>query len=215
MDTGEVARTADRRDEVLAELRSATRPLTIAELAERLAVHPNTVRFHLEKLVAAGRVELGPIDRSGPGRPPQLFRVVPGMDPAGPRHYRVLAEILLRGLAESPTAVARAERAGRSWGEALADGPDADDVRGRLVALLDDLGFAPVDAEPGPDQIALTHCPFLELVEIGPGLVCQLHLGLMRGAVAAWSSGDADGMTVSALEPFAAPDRCLAHLVAA
>jgi predicted ArsR family transcriptional regulator len=80
--------------------------------------------------------------------------------------------------------------------------------------VLDELGFAPVDPDPGPDQIALTHCPFLELVEIGPGLVCQVHLGLMHGAVAAWSPTDAD-TSVSRLEPFSAPDRCSVHLAVA
>lgn len=203
------ARSADRRGEVLNELKADGASVTIADLASRLDVHPNTVRFHLEKLVAAGRVEVALQDRGGPGRPPQRFRVVPGMDPAGPRRYHLLAEILVRELSENPNAAARAESAGRAWGSRLAGQNGADSPVGRLVSLLDQLGFAPAPPEvANPSTIALTSCPFLELVEIGPGLVCQVHLGLMRGAFSASSST----VNVDRLEPFATPDRCLAHL---
>lgn len=80
-----------RRLEVLRVLEDATQPLSIKEIAGRLAVHPNTVRFHLETLIDNGKVELAPPDRHRPGRPPQMFRVVDGMDRTGPR--RRLAHI--------------------------------------------------------------------------------------------------------------------------
>jgi predicted ArsR family transcriptional regulator len=156
------------------------------------------------------------------------------MDPAGPRRYRLLAEMLLRELESDPDPESRAERAGRSWGVALAgadsDASAGDDVVVQLVSVLADLGFAPEPLQAGgplqsgeplqtggapdpsePTTIGLTHCPFLELVTIGPGLVCQVHLGLMRGVLAARSSST----TVDRLRPFATPDRCLAHLAAA
>ena len=204
---------ADRRDGVLAALGAADDALTIVELAERLDVHPNTVRFHLTKLVAAGRAELVPPDHRRPGRPPQLFRAVPGMDPTGPRHYRVLAEILLRELTERDDGETRAETAGRAWGSRLAAtvSPPADPTQA-LMSLLAELGFSPeMTGPPGSSMIALRHCPFLDLVDAGPGLVCQMHLGIMRGALQGW---DAD-VTAGRLQPFATPDRCLAHLVGA
>lgn len=208
----ESIRSADRRVDVLAVLRVEDAAMTVLDLASRLDVHPNTVRFHLDKLLAAGRVELAPSDRSRPGRPPQRFRVVPGMDPDGPRHYRLLAEILLQEVAAGPGAASRAESAGRAWGSRLSARDAAEtktDSLDRLVMLLDELGFAPVaPSGSDPATIELTHCPFLELVEIGPGLVCQIHLGLMRGALDAWSAT----LTADRLVPFAAADRCLAHL---
>jgi predicted ArsR family transcriptional regulator len=213
---------ANRRADVLSAVRSADEPVTIAQLAERLRSHPNTVRFHLERLVESGRIEQVPADHRRPGRPPLRFRAVPGMDPSGPRRYRQLAEMLLRELESGPDPEPRAERAGRSWGAALVepfdDVPTDDDAIGLLVSVLADLGFAPDQLEnKEPLQtgeqttISLTHCPFLELVPIGPGLVCQIHLGLMRGVLAARSST----IMVDQLRPFAAPDRCLAHLAAA
>lgn len=197
---------------MLAALGNAGAPLTIVELAQRLDVHPNTVRFHLVKLVAAGRVEPVPAERGGPGRPPQLFRAVAGMDPAGPRHYRLLAEVLLHDVATADESARRAEAAGRVWGSRLADPGAGGSVLDQLTGLLDDLGFAPEVGEPADVSITLTYCPFLDLVDIGPDLVCQVHLGLMRGAVDAWSGSGAGARTVARLEPFAAPDRCLVHL---
>ena len=46
-----------RRREVLDAVRDATTPLGVTEVADRLAVHPNTVRLHLDALVTQGRVE--------------------------------------------------------------------------------------------------------------------------------------------------------------
>jgi predicted ArsR family transcriptional regulator len=58
-----------RRPDVVAVLRAAGTPLSIAEIAEELAVHPNTARFHLEALVKTGQVEAVEADRTKPGRP--------------------------------------------------------------------------------------------------------------------------------------------------
>lgn len=53
-------------------------PMSIAEIDERLDVHPNTVRFHLESLVGTGQVEQVDGAPAGPGRPLLLFRAHPG-----------------------------------------------------------------------------------------------------------------------------------------
>jgi DNA-binding transcriptional ArsR family regulator len=62
-----------RRGEVLAVLRDSPDALSIVEIATRLRLHPNTVRFHLEALVEAGQAERVEHPRTGPGRPPQMF----------------------------------------------------------------------------------------------------------------------------------------------
>ena len=46
-----------RRDVILALLRASTEPRSIASIADELGVHPNTVRFHIDALLRAGRVE--------------------------------------------------------------------------------------------------------------------------------------------------------------
>lgn len=109
-----------RRQAVLQILREAAGPLPISDIAERLGVHPNTVRFHLDRLLETGRVERVDADTRSPGRPPQLFRSVRSMDPSGPRRYLLLAEVLVHSLATAPNPVGSAIEAGRAWGRRLA-----------------------------------------------------------------------------------------------
>lgn len=148
-----------RRARVLAALRDASAPLSIARIADQLGVHPNTVRFHLEALVADGQAERVDIGPSGPGRPAQMFRAHRGMNPAGPRNYRLLADILTAQLADDPSGATRAIEAGRSWGHGIS-AQSRDDFTQRqatdeLVQILDDLGFAPESA-PGPAPLEST-----------------------------------------------------------
>ena len=90
---------AGRPRDVLRVLRAASAPMSITAIADELGVHPNTVRFHLDTLISAGRVEHVEPDSKRPGRPPLMFRAIRQMDPEGPRHYLLLAEILAMSLA--------------------------------------------------------------------------------------------------------------------
>jgi predicted ArsR family transcriptional regulator len=204
---------AGRRHDVLAVLRSAATPRSITEIAEQLAIHPNTVRFHLDALVKNGQAECVEVFQTKPGRPPLRFRAVPGMDPAGPRDYRVLAGILADAIASQPQPAGRAAAAGRAWARHLGGAPatsDQEQAIERLTDLLADLGFSPERRSGATDvgEIGLRSCPFLELARIRRDVVCPVHLGLMQGAMAAWDAP----VTVDALTPFAEPDLCVAHL---
>jgi predicted ArsR family transcriptional regulator len=209
------AQDGARRRQVLDTLRRAGTPLSVNELAERIGVHPNTARFHLDALAADGRVEPTASKSSGPGRPRTAYALRPGMDRSGSRGYRLLAQILLSRLATGgPDAGASATEAGRAWGRFLIEQPapfqdlSAEQAITRLAALLSDLDFAPELDDRTPDAIRLRHCPFLELAEEYGRLVCGIHLGLMQGAMAELRSP----ARVSNLEPFAEPDACLARL---
>lgn len=197
-----------RRRDVLAILRDAEEPLSIATIAEQLQVHPNTVRFHLDALQDSGQVERVAVRQAKPGRPPQLFAATRGMDPAGPRDYRLLAAALTDSLARSADTVETATASGRAIGAELGRSRrDAaqDEPVGQLVELLDELGFAP---EVQGARIGLRHCPFLELAKVHPGVVCPVHLGLMQGAMEAWDAP----IAVDDLTPFVEPDLCVAQL---
>lgn len=216
--TNKSSEPVGRRLDVLRMLRDTAGPLSIVDIAGRLGVHPNTVRFHLDTLVENGQVERVEVDRRAPGRPPQLFQAVRGMDPTGPRHYRLLAEVLAHSLATAHDPSARAVEAGRAWGRqqgsSSGDGgaSESRESVSRLVALLDEIGFAPERRDSdGQAQIGLRHCPFLELAVTRSQIVCPVHLGLMQGAMDAWRSP----VTVDRLEPFVEPDLCLAHLTPA
>jgi predicted ArsR family transcriptional regulator len=214
-------RESPRRRAVLDVLRAAPSPLGVTETAERMGVHPNTVRFHLDTLVSEGLVERRSEPSPGPGRPRTVYTARPGMDRGGTRDYRLLARILLSRWATADPATAREEamETGRAWGAHLVqppapfEEPTADRSVAALLALLGELGFAPhaeEAAESGgpPRRIRLRHCPFLELAEEHGTLVCPLHLGLMQGALARLDAP----LTATRLEPFAEPDSCVAHL---
>ena len=221
-DPGPAAGLSPRRRAVLDALRASAAPLGVTEVAERLAVHPNTVRFHLDALVADGRVERTLESPSGPGRPRTVHSARRGMDRGGARGYRLLARMLLSRLA-TPTGAAGASgtpeavtETGRDWGrhmveQPLSSGPpSAEEAVGRLTAMLADLGFDPQPAGTagGGELIRLRHCPFLELAEEYGRIVCPLHLGLMQGALAELRAP----VAATRLEPFAEAGACLAHL---
>jgi predicted ArsR family transcriptional regulator len=214
------ARVSPRRRAVLDAVCSADAPLGVAEVAERMALHPNTARFHLDALVAQGRVERTVGEPSGPGRPRAVYAARRGMDRDGARRYRLLARMLLSQLASTGSgARAAATDAGRSWGRYLVERPPpsrrptAHEAVDRLTAMLDELGFEPQPTGDGgpPDRIRLRHCPFLELAEEYSQIVCPLHLGLMQGALTELRAP----VDATRLEPFAEPGVCLAHLAPA
>lgn len=206
-----------RRLDVLRLVQAADAPLSIAQIADELGVHPNTVRFHLDTLVEEGRVENTEPDHKGRGRPALMFRAIRQMDRGGTRRFRLLAEILTIGLAADQDPGGKALAAGRAWGRRMrpldhpADPVGADESTEHLVDMLDELGFEPerlASDAAGQEQLGLRHCPFLELAEGSTEVVCPVHLGLMQGALEAWGAP----VTVDRLDAFAQPDLCVAHL---
>ncbi|OBJ70118.1 transcriptional regulator [Mycobacterium colombiense] len=215
--TGE---SAGRRRAVMRLLRASPDPMSIAGIAGVLGVHPNTVRFHLDGLVSDGQVENVELDRKGPGRPPLMFRAVRQMDRGGPRHYRLLAEILATAFATERDPGPKALAAGRAWGQKMdaelhpvpEDADVAEEAIAHLIDVLDELGFAPERrVSDGEQQVGLRHCPFLELAENRSSVVCPVHLGMMQGAMETWGAP----VSVDRLDPFVEPDLCLAHLTLA
>ena len=218
--TGEQRGTTPRgrRDAILQLLRASAEPRSIASVADELGVHPNTVRFHIEALLRAGRVEQVHGESAGRGRPPIRFRATRRMDPTGPTNYRLLAGILTGYLAGRPDAAEIAAQLGRSSSPALvsSDGqrrtPSKTRAATDLVQVMAELGFQP-DPAVGPRtrEIRLRHCPFQNLAEEHGEVVCALHLGLMQGALSAMRAP----VAVDHLDPFVEPDLCVAHLVPA
>jgi predicted ArsR family transcriptional regulator len=177
----------------------------IAELAEALGIHVNTVRFHLDKLAASGQVERVEPARGTPGRPALQFRAVRRMSADGPRQFQMLAAMLTRGLAGVPDGAKRAREAGAALGRELAEGLSEEEAAGGLTGFLDRLGFG---AQMDGTEIRLYSCPFLEVAQVDQSIVCQAHLGLMRGAARRW-----DATTrVTGLTPFVEPDLCSARI---
>jgi predicted ArsR family transcriptional regulator len=203
---------------ILRLVRAAGAGLTAGEVADRTGLHFSTVRAHLDRLVEAGLLVKARPSGGAPGRPAWRYRVA-APEPA-PAPYRALAAALLEHLATTGGGGRAAVRAGQAWGRRLAvesapSGPVEATPSGPVeaaLAVLGRLGFDP-HREPGPAhnaevEVHLRSCPFLELVGQQPDVMCALHAGMISGALHAAAAPDAEAV----LEPFAAPNACVARL---
>ncbi|WP_310964570.1 helix-turn-helix transcriptional regulator [Nocardioides terrisoli] len=202
------------RAEVLAALRDAPDALDVQAISRMLDLHANTVRFHLDHLVADELVERSVRTEGRRGRPRATYAALPTTDiDEDQRNYRLLAEILAGFVANTHADPSAASRdAGRAWGSYLAEEPPphretaAEDAVNQLTALLDDVGFAPRRSDG--NQIRLEHCPFREVAADRPDVVCSVHLGLMQGALEKMRAP----MRTGRLLPFVEPSLCIAEI---
>jgi predicted ArsR family transcriptional regulator len=196
--------------EVIAD---AGRPLAVAEVSAAVGLHQNTVRPHLDRLCEVGLLEVSTELRGTVGRPQHRYRVreaAPSLD-LSPRNYHLLSE-LLGTLASKLARADDAVDVGRQWAAHLAarETPDpgvpSDDAVELIRATFDHLGFDPLVEG---SRVTFTHCPFRELAEAHPEIICSLHRGLCEGMVAM-----ADGTAkLRAFHPLGSPDPCTAVLV--
>jgi predicted ArsR family transcriptional regulator len=194
------------------ELARAPAPLSTADIAETLGLHPNTVRPHLERMREIGLLEVEVDNRGVVGRPQHRYSVAADAPSLGlePPAFRLMAA-LLAGIADSAGAGAElAAEVGRAQGEEdAAKQPSRSCVRA-LMTELTELGFDPVAADDGSQtSIAFTHCPYQELAEAFPHLVCNLHRGIVEGLVAA--KGGAEVTRFNTLDD---REPCQVHLTA-
>lgn len=173
------------RQRVLEELRAAG-PLHPLDLAVRLELHVNTVHRHLEVLEGAGLVSHRPEPRRQPGRPRVVYE---STDMSGTEHagHRFLARLLASYVSANLDPEQVGEEAGKAWGQHLIGvtpfaRTDADVAVDRALELLDELGFAP-SQHHDDDALELGRCPYPDLAEELPQLICALHVGLVRGAL--------------------------------
>jgi predicted ArsR family transcriptional regulator len=188
-------------------LREGGEARSLGQLAEATGLHPNTLRGHLDELVAAGAVRRTRAPAEGRGRPAWLY-VADGPDAAPGNEYAGLAAALAIGLERTSQEPRRAaEEAGREWGRSLATqvGGDTDGAY-RVRRVLERMGFAPQDGSSG--SIRLTRCPLLQTARAHPEVVCGVHLGIVQGVLAESGSDDSGAR----LLPFAEPGACLLSL---
>ena len=215
---------------VLQVLRMNADLLDVQAIAEQVGLHTNTVRSHLDQRMDAGLVESDVQIRTMPGRPRLLFRATATPRAGAEGSYKVLAEVLASGIHDGePAPGAAAAKAGRRWGQRLeqqggasAEPLDSERALDRVVALLDEVGFAPrvgkatevttIGGATGKATVIELHrCPFLDIAREHTDVICAVHLGLIQGAL---DQMQAPPSTVR-IEPFVRPDLCLAHVMSA
>ncbi|WP_291382828.1 hypothetical protein, partial [Demequina sp.] len=192
------------RAHILAKLESSTSEFTIDELAAIVGLHPNTVRAHLDVLVAGGRVERIQGRPHGRGRPPLAFKA--SADARAP--YDELSRVLSESL-EVANAPELARRTAERWAQSLEPQPiatTADQAVDHAVESLHSVGFS-AEASPLRDSITIGACPFAELVEEHP-IICAIHTELLSTVLSA--SGQEVG--VEAMDVWVMPALCRARL---
>jgi predicted ArsR family transcriptional regulator len=205
-----------RRTHIIQILRDSREPLSVAEVAERVGIHVNTARFHLESLVDSGLATRETEARSEPGRPKVVYTgTLPNQTHERAQGYRLLAEILTTAIAQgNPDAGEWMFLVGKEWGRFLTTRPrpferiNEDEIAARLVDKLDALWFAP-ELRPGPEPELLLHnCPFSDAAHRYPDVVCQLHAGLINGSLEEMGSQH----RLTELHPQAEPHLCIGRL---
>lgn len=214
-----------RRTALLAHLREHGGPMSVAEIAAEVGLHPNTVRAHLDRLEQEGKVERATERRGSRGRPRELYSITGAPEPD--ESYARLAAVLAAQL-ESIGEASHAIEAGRRWArwEQRADNTPADvsapaasapppapeapsspsTASNEVLTVLRRTGFAPELTADG--SILLRHCPFGAIAPQHTDVVCGAHLGLIQGTLDRVSPG-----TRAELIPFAVPGACVTRLM--
>jgi len=201
----------EHRARIFDELDRSPGGLDAHELARRVELHANTIRWHLGVLADAGLVASRPAERTTPGRPRILYTLCHHVDTAERERYRLLATILAGTMSELEDGPARAAEAGRAWGRYLVRRPPPNvsltevEATREVVDLLAHHGFRP---DAGGSEIRMHTCPFRELAESGGRIVCAVHRGLISGALDELGST----LEVERLDPFVEPELCVARL---
>lgn len=208
---------------------------TLAELVEATGLHPNTVREHLQRLARGGYITSVTETRTTRGRPRTLYSVATGADAeTNDDVARKVASAAERGdrlrrylESSTPARPAQPVASPAAPGHACT----CDDARGcatpadrathatpalpvdalhQIDALddhLDQSGFNACIDERSL-QVDITDCPYQEMVAESHGMVCVVHLGLVR-TVLSQAGGP---VTARDLLPFAAPGSCTLSL---
>ncbi len=196
--------TQESRARVLLVIENAADPVTVADIVDRTGLHANTIRGHLDVLMAAGSISRTTADAHGRGRPRWLYQLdTPGRSP-----FQVLAEALSMELTQSADP-AMAGRAAERWARALPELPASqspDEAVTQTTESLNRLGFN-AQANPTGDAVSITNCPYSELVATNPG-ICDIHTALVGRLL----EQTGQPVTIESMDVWARPGLCVAHL---
>lgn len=167
-------------------LRELREPMSTADLATKLDLHPNGVRLHLDRMAEVGIV-VRSTEQRGRGRPRDMWSVAPDFaeSPDPPTAYADLGRWLAKTLPEGAEGVRMAEEGGLRIGRELADSAVGDTPAEQLRDALASLGFQPVISEESDTKVAyrLCNCPYRDAVHERAQVICGLHKGVTRGLI--------------------------------
>jgi predicted ArsR family transcriptional regulator len=212
----------DLRRRIYLYIREQKTPVSREQVADALGLSRKLAAFHLDKLAAHGLLDYHyerPPGRSGPGagRPAKRYRPSRReIDVTIPeRRYDLAGRLLVDSLrTQSPAdepidhALATAKKAGEAMGEQARQErrlrpPGADRTLAVAAEVLSEQGFEP--SRQG-DEVVLRNCPFHELSQHAPQLICGMNQAFIEGLV----RGLGNDSVQASLEP--EPGRCCVKL---
>lgn len=200
-------------------------PCTVSSLAVRTGQHENTIREHLDALVDEDLAVKYQSTEHLRGRPAWLYRLCDDRDQSRIGEYAGLASALAGSIARtSAHPKVDAIEAGKTWARELVQqiefAPDdthrhvakasAIAMRRNVISLLERLGFAP-KANVDLTKNKLTRCPLLDAARQYPDIICNVHLGIVRGSLDEIGA-DAHQINEAELLPFAEPGSCILRM---
>lgn len=162
--------------------------IQVAEIGKTLGMHPNTVRGHLEELLAAGVVSRSVSAGTGRGRPSHVYTARVARTNLASHSMIALVEVLASTLADQDTDSAK--RLGRQWAERVNTRRhdnlrvDLDTAERHTCQTLREMGFDPAPRQDAASakvrEVGLNACPFIAEAGTRPApVVCALHEGFL------------------------------------
>jgi predicted ArsR family transcriptional regulator len=175
----------------------ATAPVSREQAAAAMDLPLHSVKFHLDRLVAEGLLEVEYrrlTGRTGPGagRPSKLYRRTSRHVSVSlpDRRYDLAGEVLAAAVERSTregTPIDEAvQQVAHATGSRLGSEPSAPrrprraESTARLVGVLSNHGYEPRLVD---DDVCLTNCPFDRLAAEHTDLVCGMNLALVGGVI--------------------------------
>lgn len=200
-----------RRD-VLRFLTESSEPLDASQVASQFDLHITTARFHLEQLEKVGFVRRIQQRSGGRGRPRILFTPTHALETDDV--LKQLTGALAGALADDPDGgAARARSAGERWSYSLnqehSPAASTQSSTTSLLRALNRLGFQPELRQEDREQvIALLGCPFRDMAQGYPSVICSAHRGLLEGTLEQLGHSASE----ASLHPFVESELCLVRL---
>lgn len=199
-----------KQREVLETVRHYPGGVSVAELARQLGMHTNTVRGHLDELLAHGAVLTSTAPIKGRGRPTILFSARVPDNGAIAREYlsliELMADALSHDLEDPEERFATAHRIGKKWARRMQLAEEggrlgSNKAFDQLVQRLRQLGFDPAsedesradlpdDAPPNARAVSLRTCPFVAADTPPSPIVCAIHEGFIEAYFGAASAAE-------------------------
>ena len=195
---------SNTRQQVRKAIEMAVNPISIAEISDSIGLHENTIRGHLNVLLALGDIERTQLSPTQRGRPKWLY--------TKSKRPQAMARHLLNALTSRLSEVGEeelVEEAAAGWAAMLPSPQPATNINeavANLSASLENLGFTTEISSLG-DAVAVSHCPYELIVGESP-IICDIHTALASKILR--DSGQP--VSIASMEVFATKGVCIARL---